>query len=341
MITRLCCLITLATVLAFSGCEDSKFELTSVTLNPQEEVVTAADQETQEPGHATPAKEKEPVQEQPTPQADVREVGPPDPPQNSADRTEVTPPVKSTLRDIPIPTEEEPQEVYVEKQTIDIPKNWTRVTEVGKTEVWIDLKAKHVMVAGRICVQEGGLEMFACPFFTKEHESVVAVNARSFEIHRSLLAIGVNPGKPVQWHPEYRPATGPVIEIDVMWKDEEDKIVTRRAQEMVRNFKTDKPMQEKWVFGGSEQQVDEETGEVFYYGDGGELVCLSNFSTATMDLPVESPDANEDLLYAANPKMVPKPGTKVYVIFKPEIKKPTTEKPVDVKPADEKPASDK
>lgn len=320
MFTRLCYVATLTLAIALNGCGNSKFEITSVKMSTQNDTTDANvdDQEsTQNQDHAQHEKP-----EQQTASTDVREAGPSDGPNDSSKQTAETPEVKSTLKDIPPPTEEEPKEVYVEKQTIEIPKNWTRVTEVGKTEVWVDLKAKQVMVAGRICVQQGGLEMFVCPFFTKEHESVVAVNARSYEIHTSLLAIGVKPGKPVQWHPAYKPATGPTIDIDVMWKDEKGKIVTRRAQEMVTNFKTDKPMKEKWVFGGSEMHTDKETGETFYYGDGGELVCLSNFSTATMDLPVESPDANDDLLYCANPEMIPAPGTKVYVVFKPEIKAP-------------------
>lgn len=255
---------------------------------------------------------------------DVREPGPPN--NGSEPETSDEQAFASPLKDIPPPAKEEPAEPYVEKQTIEIPKNWTRVTREGQSEIWIDIQAKQVIVAGRTCLQQGGLEMFICPFFTKEHESVIAVNAKSFEVHTSLLAIGATPGSPVQWEPEYKPATGPVVKIDVMWKDNASgKIITRRGQEMVRDFKTKEPMDLDWIFGGSVLETDPETGQSYYYGDGGELVCLSNFATATMDIPIQSSDSNEDLLFEANPDAIPDLGTKVYVIFKPEIKPAATD----------------
>ena len=310
-------LICLAVVLT-TGCDrasdvkDSLAERASPapTATPESTVET----DTSEPQ----GPDRQTVSDHSTASPDVREVGPAD-----VDSTPAKPDDEAfggPLKDMPLPTAEEPQAEYVETQTIEIPNNWTRVTKEGQSEVWIDVKAKHVIVAGRTCLQQGGLEMFICPFFTKEHESVIAVNARSFEIHSSLLAIGAAPGSPVQWDPEYQPARGPIVKIDVMWKDPAGgEIITRRGQEMIRDFKTKKPMELDWVFGGSVLEKDPETGQSYYYADGGELVCLSNFSTAALDVPIQSSDSNEDLLYEANPDMIPEPGTKVYVIFKPEI----------------------
>ena len=116
---------------------------------------------------------------------------------------------------------------------------------------------------------------------------------------------------------EYRPAQGPRIKIEVRWK-EGDQEITRRAQEMVRNFKTKEKLDLDWVFGGSQIYTDPNDGTKVYYGDSGELVCLSNFSTATMDLPIKSSDSNDALLFEANPNAIPEIGTKVYVIFTPQ-----------------------
>lgn len=203
-----------------------------------------------------------------------------------------------------------------EKQTIEIPDSWTRLGK--EREIWIDMKNKQVIAAGNICMNAGPLEVFACPRRTKEHESIVSVNAFSSEIHAGLLALGTSPGSPVQWRDEYKPATGPVIKIDVKWK-EKDKVKSVPAQKLIRNFKTGKTMELDWVFGGSHTYTDEETGETYYFGDSGELVCLSNFSTATMDVPVKSSDANEGLLFEANTPNIPEINTKVYLIFKPQI----------------------
>ncbi len=205
---------------------------------------------------------------------------------------------------------------HAEVQTIEIPGSWWRLSK--EQEIWIDNKAKQVIVAGQICLREGALELFICPRRTKEHESVISVNALASQVHACFLALGVDPGSPVQWQPEYAPATGPVIKIEVMWKEKESgEIVRRRAQEMVRNSETKELLQLDWVFGGSQIYEDPREGVQIYYGDSGELVCLSNFSTATMDLPIRSSDVNDSLLFEANTPMIPEIGTKVYVIFTP------------------------
>ena len=215
------------------------------------------------------------------------------------------------------------ERLEVEVQTIDIPKTWKRIGKQGVDEVWVDSKAKECIVAGYICQDENALEMFACPRGTKEHESVVAVNSSSEVVHMALLLTGVDKGKPVQWAPDYVPASGPVIEIMLLWKDEKTgKTIRRNAKEMVVNVETKKEMQHDWVFGGS--QVVEHDGQAIYYANAGELVCLSNFSTATMDVPIQSTDAANGLLFGANKEKIPELGTKVYMIFRPtgEIIKP-------------------
>jgi hypothetical protein len=66
-----------------------------------------------------------------------------------------------------------------------------------------------------------------------------------------------------------------------------------------------------WVFAGSRFVTDSESGEVFYQAEGGDLICVANFATATLDLAVESTAANDDLLYEAFTDRVPPLGTLV------------------------------
>lgn len=206
----------------------------------------------------------------------------------------------------------EPPEV----QTIDIPKSWTRLSETH--EIWVDMKAKKVIAAGHVVLRAGPLEMFICPRRTKEHESVISVNALSSEVHAALVAIGADPGAPVKWEPKYEPASGPIIDMTITWNDGE-QLVTRRAQEMVRDFDTSKAITHDWVFGGSQTYTDPESGDSYYYGDTGELACVSNFSTATLDLNIESSDSNESLMFEAFTDNIPEIATKVYVEFKPRL----------------------
>ena len=198
-------------------------------------------------------------------------------------------------------------------QTVTIEAKWKRL---GRNQIWINHEDKQVMVRGRICLQEGPLEMFACPGRSKAHESVIATEARASEIHACLEALGFPPGKPCQWEPKYTPARGPLVKIMVGWQDG-DKFVQVNAREMVKASGTDKPLEKDWVFGGSQIYTDNVSDEKIYYADSGEMVCLSNFSTAMLDVQLESSDAAGGLLFEANKEKIPPPNTKVYMVFVP------------------------
>ena len=215
--------------------------------------------------------------------------------------------------------------------TIKIGDNWTRLSK--EREVWIDKKSKHVMFAGHICLTAGQLEMFICPEGTKEHESVISSSALASEIHMALLLFDCKPGKASSWNPVYRPAHGPTIDATVTWRDEKSgKTKSTDAKQWIRDVDTQKAMAQRWIFGGSEFWTDPDTGEEVYYGDSGELICLSNFSTATIDVDVKSSQANDGLLFEAFTENIPPVGTKVYTILKPgEIVKP--EKIEEAKPS--------
>jgi hypothetical protein len=206
-------------------------------------------------------------------------------------------------------------------------------------DVWVDPKRKLVVVDGEVVLREGLLEMFACPKGTKEHESIIAINGKAKTVHAGLLAVGAVPGSPVQFHPEYRPATGMPIEITILWVDKDGKRHRTRAQEWVQHVETKKPMEHPWVFAGSGFFTDETTGERYYYGDAGDFICVSNFSSATLDLPIKSLPENANLLFAPFTERIPPLGTKVRLVLVPQLekkKKPTQDetKPVDGKPED-------
>ena len=135
----------------------------------------------------------------------------------------------------------------------------------------------------------------------------------------ALLAVGAKPGSPVSFNP-YKAASGPVIDVFVEWLDEDGNKRRERAQEWIRHDKTGKPMEHDFVFGGSGFWVDEDTGEQHYSAEGGELICVSNFSTATMDVPVPSPQDNQGLWFNAFTDKIPKLETKVHLVLVPRLK---------------------
>ncbi len=241
------------------------------------------------------------------------------------------------------PAEESPQPMETEKDSAkaDDEKKPAKASIrklMPNMPVWIDTQRKMVIMDGEICLKKGSLEMFACLRGTKEHESVVAVATDAYVVHAGLLAIGAEQGKPVSFDPEYRPPSGQTIDVLVQWKDVDGKLQTRKAQDWVRDARNKKVMSYDWVFPGSyfwkdvsieavqkakEEGVDPDTlpGKMVYAAEGGELICVSNFKSSMLDLPVPSTDANNDLWFEAFTENIPAEGTKVRLFLIPKKEK--------------------
>lgn len=182
-------------------------------------------------------------------------------------------------------------------------------------EVWVDPARKEVVVGGRIAIDRGPIEFFACSEGTKEHESIVATKASARLVHAALLAIGLEPGTPVSFDPEYVAAAGPRVLVRARWTKDDGTIATIDAREWVRNTRTDAALDTDWVFAGSSFWTDPADGTEYYQADGGDLICVSNFPTAMLDLPVESSQSNEALLFEAFADRVPPRGTAVDLVL--------------------------
>ncbi len=196
---------------------------------------------------------------------------------------------------------------------------------------WMDKERKRLVLGGRIALREGQLEMFACIAGTKEHESVVAVETKAYVVHAGLLACGAEAGKPVQFVPDFRPASGTEIEITVYWKDKDGKLQTARAQDWVRDIKTQKEMTQPWVFAGSGFWTDERSGEKFYMAEDGDFICVSNFASAMLDLPTESSQSAGSLLFEAFTDRIPPQGTEVTMVLTPKVEKKEQDKDAEKK----------
>lgn len=199
-----------------------------------------------------------------------------------------------------------------------VPDAHPELRRLSKTdEIWLDLPGKRVVVGGKIALAEGEIEVFACPKSSKEHEAIVATLCPARLVHAGLLAIGLQPGNPVSFDPEYVPAKGPKVAVLVRWRDADGAWQERRAQDLIRNTKTGKPLDSDWVFAGSGFWRDPADGTEHYQADGGDMICVSNFPGAMLDLTIESSDANESLLFQAFEGRVPPPGTAVELILSP------------------------
>lgn len=269
--------------------------------------------------------------------------------------------------------------------------------------VLLDAAGKRVLVQSKVVLREGVLEMLACLKQTKEHESILAVDAKAYVIHTGLLALGARPGRPVQFVKEvetpggetklveeFKPPTGQEIEIYLQWKDKDGKRHRVDARQWVRHninryytaklkelpadleladeprdgdirydkrtgelfwfgpmtakkrdellarseskeyrkavesfYRQSQPreMKARWVFAGSSYHVDEETGKRYYQAEGGDLICVANFPTATIDVGAESSSQQGGLLFEAYTDRIPPTDTEVTIELVPVFEK--------------------
>src|SRR5690606_19320283 len=71
--------------------------------------------------------------------------------------------------------------------------------------VLLDVERKRLLLKAEVVQREALLEMFLCKSGTKEHETIVALDADAYVVHAGLLAMGATPGEPVHFQPEYKP----------------------------------------------------------------------------------------------------------------------------------------
>ena len=76
-------------------------------------------------------------------------------------------------------------------------------------------------------------------------------------------------------------------------------------------------MEPDWVFSGSGFWKDPETGKEFYRADSGDMICVSNFNSAMMDVPVASSAEAGDLLFMPFTERIPPQGTPLRLVLIP------------------------
>jgi len=181
----------------------------------------------------------------------------------------------------------------------------------------IEGKKRRVLLATSVCLQRGPLEQLLTRQDTKEHEAILSADIDVRDLHKALLLSGARAGSPVQFDPKYRPASGQTIKITCQYQ-QKGKTITVNAQEWVRDVNTKKPLRHEWVFSGSRLVSNPlAPNELIFLANDGDVVCVSNFESALLDLPILSSETNADLAFEANPERIPPVGTKVTVIFEP------------------------
>ncbi len=181
---------------------------------------------------------------------------------------------------------------------------------------------RRVLVNAYVCRRTDLLEQLLCRKYTKEHEAILAFDGDARLIHAALIAARAKPGHPVQFQPKYQPAQGDTIQVLLQYRNPKGKTATVPAQSWLRDVKTKKAMEAPWVFAGSKLYEPPEPGQPpSYAANVGDVICVSNFDTALLDLPIRSSAEDDQLTFEAWTDRIPPLGTPVQVILQPVLPK--------------------
>ena len=179
--------------------------------------------------------------------------------------------------------------------------------------------ARCVEIRARVACRRGFLEQVACGRGSREHESLVVVDAPASVVHAALLAVGARPGQPGAWTAaadgslRLDPPAGDPITIRVRWSESGASRETA-IEAWVRGLD---PGAARWVFAGSRfaqrQGVDRYVAD-----DSGSLVGLVTFGDEVVALRQVVPDrvAVKAPGFRANTEAMPPEGEPVTLILK-------------------------
>ena len=181
---------------------------------------------------------------------------------------------------------------------------------------------RRVLVTAEVCLRKGSLEQLMTRKNKKEHEAILSAALDARKIHEALILANAKEGEPVRYTPKYRPATGTAIKITLVYEDKKGVKKTVNARSWLKNSKTGKELDCDWVFAGSllvESPLDKDAPK-FYLANDGDIICVSNFEGALLDVPIKSSKDDADRGYEAWEDRIPPVGTEVTVILEPVVK---------------------
>lgn len=184
--------------------------------------------------------------------------------------------------------------------------------------VHLNLKDRYIDLPGKVCLEEGILELVATVRLAKEHESPFTVKARPQHIHAALLMLGLKPGKPGRW--EYRDdqpvpidPTGDKVKISVLIEADGQQ-VEKPISHFIRHRVDGTPLPgDEFVFAGSRITQDRD-GTAQYAADGsGDVIALVSFGDELLAWPTAASGDNAGLVWVAAKGAVPALDTAVTI----------------------------
>lgn len=207
--------------------------------------------------------------------------------------------------------------------------------------VKINLDEWCVDVDARVCLDDGLLELIACTKDTKEHESIIEIQAKPSHVHTALLLLGARNGSPAMQQAIDKEMTrfrhimpsGSPVDVHLVWKEESGQMKERPINEFILKSKGEvipgeqqedtKPEMfptHTFLFAGSMLVPQENGPKVYVCDQSGNVISISTFGDELLCLPGIHEAANEALAWQANGDALPAVDTKVILRLRPHKK---------------------
>jgi len=187
-----------------------------------------------------------------------------------------------------------------------------------KPGITLNYEKMRVEIEAKVILRIGELELLAWSIAPtpKEHETILAMQAKSSAIFEALGLIGLTPGSPPRYDWETKtvhPATGDRVDVLVSYKRD-----GRRVEHSICDWALDKdrdaPMAKRpWVFCGSQRM---ENGALAADVEG-TVVTVVDFPSSLLSLAESHSESNDELWLVANTEAIPEEGTAVTLILQP------------------------
>lgn len=193
------------------------------------------------------------------------------------------------------------------------------------------LKEKKIEIPGIIAHSDMPLELLACATGGKDYESLLVLKCSSHDIskiHLALILFGLEEdkeGEGPQFFGDPTKPTGDPVLVFVEW-EEKDRTVCYRAEDLIIDLRTGKPMPRcGWAFTGSrvDDEIDFETGKPtgrkrYLANVTRTIIATYHDPSAILDNPTES--GGMPHIYEPNWELLPKQVTEVKVTIRPPNK---------------------
>lgn len=208
----------------------------------------------------------------------------------------------------------------------------TIIDNVSFPGLTLDADKLLVDVSAKVSLDEGLLEVIACTPDSREHESIVVIQATPMHIHAALLLLGAQNGNPAMMTPANEektewvqlPPRGDPIGVSLVYKDAKGKTQERPISDFIKYEQEDVALDtgdeeppnpaevfKTFLFAGSQVVADKEGKNHYLADEQGNVVSISTFGDEVLCLPAIVTKDNHELAWHVDAEHLPKVGTEV------------------------------